>query len=254
MTPSAFLFDLDGTVYTEAGVVPGVPEAVARVAARGIPFRFVTNTTRRSRRALVERLRGYGIPAEPGDVFTSVRAAAGVLRLRGVRRAAAFFAREAWEDVEGLELIPPDSAGSPPVDAVVVGDLGDGWTAGLLNAAFRWLAGGAQLVALQKDRYWMTAGGLALDAGPYVAALEYATGLTALVCGKPSPQFYEMAVASLGRPPRVAMVGDDLWADIEGAQRAGLEGWLVRTGKYVPAAAAASGIRPDRELQSLADV
>jgi len=47
-------------------------------------------------------------------------------------------------------------------------------------------------------------------------------------------------------------VGDDLWADIEGAQRAGLAGWLVRTGKFREEVLRTSGIRPDRILSSVA--
>jgi ribonucleotide monophosphatase NagD (HAD superfamily) len=49
------------------------------------------------------------------------------------------------------------------------------------------------------------------------------------------------------------MVGDDLWSDVEGAQRAGLQGWLVRTGKFREDALRSSGIRPDRILDSVAD-
>jgi ribonucleotide monophosphatase NagD (HAD superfamily) len=48
------------------------------------------------------------------------------------------------------------------------------------------------------------------------------------------------------------MVGDDLWSDVEGAQRAGLQGWLVRTGKYRESVLQESGIRPDRILDSIA--
>jgi ribonucleotide monophosphatase NagD (HAD superfamily) len=50
------------------------------------------------------------------------------------------------------------------------------------------------------------------------------------------------------------MVGDDLWADIDGAQQAGLEGWLVRTGKFHEDTLATSGIRPDRVLDSVAEL
>jgi len=48
------------------------------------------------------------------------------------------------------------------------------------------------------------------------------------------------------------MVGDDLWSDVLGAQRSGLQGWLVRTGKYQESALIGSGIEPDRILESVA--
>ena len=140
-------------------------------------------------------------------------------------------------------------------DAVLVGDLGERWTYALMQEAFDYLMSGAGLIALSRDRYWLDAGRLALDAGPFVAGLEFAAGKSAVVAGKPSPAFYAAALAQPGagysRRPS-AMVGDDLWSDVQGAQRAGLQGWLVRTGKYREAVLRESGIRPDRILDSIA--
>ncbi len=119
--------------------------------------------------------------------------------------------------------------------------------------------GGARPIALQRNRYWAAADGLQPDAGAYVAALEYATGARALLCGKPDPEFFAAAAEGLGRgtgaaPQAIAMLGDDLWADVEGAQRAGLLGWLVRTGKFRPEALEGSSVVPDRMLDSAAAV
>jgi ribonucleotide monophosphatase NagD (HAD superfamily) len=113
---------------------------------------------------------------------------------------------------------------------------------------------GAALVALSRDRYFRQDGGLALDAGPFVAALEYAASTSAEVAGKPSAAFFSAAVGSLGRPldRSVAMVGDDLWSDVEGAQRAGIQGWLVRTGKFREDVLRSGSVRPDRVLDSVA--
>lgn len=251
--PGALLLDLDGTLYTDAGAVPGVVEALADLRRRGVPLRFVTNTTRRSRRGLAERLSGYGVAAEPGEIITAVMSGVALLEARGWRRVAAFVAPETLEDFAAFDL----ASGRPEV--VVVGDLGELWTFGRLNRAFLHLMDGAALVALQRDRYWLRGDGLALDAGPFVAALEYATGKTATVCGKPSAEFYRAALASLGewareRPADVVMVGDDLWGDVEGAQRAGLTAWMVRTGKFREDVVAASGIRPDRIIASVAEL
>jgi ribonucleotide monophosphatase NagD (HAD superfamily) len=110
------------------------------------------------------------------------------------------------------------------------------------------------MIALSRDRYWLRDGKLALDAGPFVVGLEFAVGREALVAGKPSAAFYAAALRSMGLDAgkSVAMVGDDLWSDVQGAQRAGLSGWLVRTGKYRESALAESGIVPDRILDSVA--
>jgi len=263
--PAALLLDLDGTVYTDAGPIPGAVEAIAELRRRGTPFRFVTNTTRRSRRGLVERLRGYGFEVDPAEVFTSVMAGVRVLRQRGVARVAPFVAPDTLEDLAEFDLVggvcdAPAAAAAPAAapSAVVIGDLGDQWTPALLNQAFRYVLDGALLVALQKDRYWLGRTGLELDAGPYVAAIEYATGQQAIVYGKPEAAFYRAALpstaasAATAAPP--AMVGDDLWADIAGAQRAGLQGWLVRTGKFREDVLAGSGVQPDRISSSIVEV
>ena len=253
MTPSAILLDLDGTLYTDAGAIPGAVEALAELRRRGVPFRFVTNTTRRSRRRLAERLASYGFAVEPAQVVTAVMSGVALLEARGLRRVAAYVASETMEDFARFDL----EAARP--EAVVIGDLGDAWDFATLNRAFHQLMDGADLLALQRDRYWLRGDGLALDAGPFVAALEYATGKTATVCGKPSAAFYAAAVASLpaeiaAAPGGVVMVGDDLWGDVDGAQRAGLTAWMVRTGKYREDVVAASGITPDRVINSVADL
>ena len=110
-------------------------------------------------------------------------------------------------------------------------------------------------MALQKNRYWRTPDGLSLDVGPVVAALEYASGRDAVVVGKPAPEFFATVLAGVGAAAAAAvMVGDDVESDVGGAQRAGLTGILVRTGKYRADAVAASGIRPFATVDSIADV
>lgn len=254
--PHAFLLDLDGTLYSVDGPIPGAREALGRLRQRGIPYRLVTNTTSRSRDLLVQRLRDYGFEVSEQEVFTATVAAAQVVRDAGYGCVAPFVPQPSLADLHGLELLGGTSgrpaAGVP--QAVLVGDLGERWTYALMQEAFEYLMAGATLIALSRDRYWRQGARLALDAGPFVAGLEFAVGTSAVVAGKPSPTFFMAALRSMGvaSPDVAAMVGDDLWADVEGAQRAGLQGWLVRTGKYQESALVASGIEPDRILESVA--
>jgi phospholysine phosphohistidine inorganic pyrophosphate phosphatase len=254
--PQGYLLDLDGTLYSGGRAIRGAPEALARLRKQDIPHRLVTNTTSRSRAVLVQRLRSYGFEVAPGEIFTATLAGAALASEAGFRRVAPFVAESALEDMAELELAGGTSGRNAPStpDAVIVGDLGERWTYALLQEAFEYVTSGATLIALSRDRYWLRGEQLALDAGPFVAGLEFATGKSAVVAGKPSPGFYTAALRSLGLDAAApaAMVGDDLWSDIEGAQRAGLQGWLVRTGKYREEALRESGITPDRILDSIA--
>jgi phospholysine phosphohistidine inorganic pyrophosphate phosphatase len=243
------LFDLDGTVYQDGRAIPGAAEALETLRRARTPFRFTTNTTRRPRTALAERLRGMGIEACPEEILSAPAAAAGWLRTRGATRVQLLLAQDTWEEFAALEIVDR----SPEV--VVVGDLGEGWTFPLLDQAFRNLMEGAELLAIQRNRYWHTRGGLSLDAGPFVTALEYASGKAATLAGKPSPVFFAAAARELGVPPgRIAVVGDDLESDVAGARAAGMIGVAVRTGKYRPQDEEQAAEAADVVLDSIADV
>ena len=112
----------------------------------------------------------------------------------------------------------------------------------------------AKLIALGMTRYWLASDGISLDVAPFVAALQHATGREPLVFGKPAARFFHVAAERLGLAPTdVVMVGDDLHADVVGAQAAGLTGVLVRTGKFRPADLEGAE-RPDFVLDSVADI
>mgnify|MGYP003295823910 CR=1 FL=1 len=226
MDIKGLMLDLDGTLYVGEQPVAGAGEAVGALKASGLTLRYVTNTTRVPRRAVVERMQKLGFLAEEGEVFTPAWAAA---RLIGGRSCLALVNESLHEDLGRVRL----TEDSPEV--VLVGDLGEDFTYARLDAAFRCLMEGAELVALQKNRYWHSGNGLSLDAGPFVAALEYASEKRAVVVGKPEESFFRVALEDMGFGAReVAMVGDDAEADIAGAKKAGLWGIQVRTGKWRP--------------------
>ncbi len=140
-------------------------------------------------------------------------------------------------------------------DAVVVGDLGRGWTFEVMNQVFRALLEGAPLIALHRNRYWKTGGELVLDVGAFVAAFEYATDSAATVVGKPSRAMFVAAARSMGLElVDIAMVGDDLQVDVGGSQALGIRGFLVRTGKYRREDLETSEIHPDLVMDSIAQL
>ncbi len=245
----AVLLDLDGVLYVEGTPVSGAREAVERVRASGLAMRFVTNTTSRSHPATLEKLRRLGFPLDETELVTPAALAVSHCLAVGHTRVSLLMTEEVKGDFGALD---PDHERP---QAVIVGDLGEHFDYAVLNQAFRHVMSGAELIALQKNRYWRRADGLSLDVGPFVAALEYATAQSAHVVGKPAPGFFEGVLSDLGSlPQETAMVGDDIETDVGGALAAGLSGLLVRTGKYLEEAVEASGIRPTATIDSIADL
>jgi len=248
------LLDLDGVVYVGDEPVPGAADVVGWLEREGIPYRYLTNTSSRPRDAIVAKLAAMGIATSADHILTPAVAAASWLRRGSTGRVALFVPSDTAAEFADLDRLPDDAEDG--AGAVVVGDLGEGWDFATLNRAFRLLMSSPrpELVALGLTRYWRADDGLRLDAGAFVRALEYAAGVTAVVTGKPDPGFYVAAVEDLGlTTDQVVMVGDDVRADVEGAQQAGLAGVLVRTGKFSPADLDGD-VSPDAVLDSVADL
>jgi len=247
--PRAVLLDLEGTVCAAGRAIPGAAAALTELERRGIPVGFVTNTTSRPRRILLGELSAMGIPAAADRVFTAPRAARDFLAARGWRRVHLLVRPALLEDFPDTE---PDERAP---QAVLLGDLGEETTFSRLNHAFRLLLEGAEFVTLARNRYYRGADGLLLDQGPFAAALEYASGRSATLVGKPSLHFFASALSSLGvAASDVAVVGDDLESDVGGSQMAGMRGVLVRTGKFREGDLARSAVRPDFVIDSVADL
>ena len=247
--PSAVLIDLDGVLYVEERPIDGAADAIRALRAAGLPLRFVTNTTAHSRGRTLGKLERLGFDVSEHELVTPAALAVAHCRARGQRRVALVMNEEVKQDFRELEEV-----GEHP-DAVIIGDLGPAFGYDVLNHAFRAVMDGAELIALQKNRYWLRADGLSLDVGPFVAAIEYATGQEAYVVGKPADGFFAGVLDELGiAPAAAAMIGDDIESDIGGALNAGLQAVLVRTGKYREDRVRESGITPTAVVDSIADV
>jgi HAD superfamily hydrolase (TIGR01458 family) len=242
------LLDIDGVLYVGDEPIDGAHRALAELRELSDGVRLMTNTTSRSRRAVHEHLLGMGFEASLAEVLTPAAMAVRHCRERAYRRVTVLVSDGLREDLAELESAEPGE----PTDAIVLGDLGEGFTPQMLNTAFRSLMDGAELVALQHNRYWRRADGLALDVGAYAAALEYASGREAVTVGKPAQSFFAAAMSDMGLQ-RGVMIGDDVESDVGGAMKAGLPGVLVRTGKYRRDALKAR-VTPTAIVDSVADV
>ena len=230
--------------------IPEAAEAVAKLRETGHALRFVTNTSTKPRASLLEELQGMGFELTIDEIQTPALAAA---RELAGKRVFALVMSGVVPDLEGIELVG-DGA-----DAVLVGGCDESLEPNQvfsymnLARAFAEVQMGADLYCLHKNRWWQTSRGPMLDAGPFVAGLEYATGEEAIVLGKPSPAFFAAALDALGAEPALTwLVGDDIEADVRGAQSFGMRTALVRTGKFRPDAVESSAVVPDVVISSVA--
>ncbi len=250
----AILFDMDGVLYNSEEPIPGAAEALAWLRRRQVPHLFVTNTTSRSRDVLRDKLARFGIPASPTQIMTPCEAAADWLRSRNEGGVALFLRPAARTAFDGLECLADQAESGARY--VVIGDLGSAWDFQTLNRAFRLLYANpaATLIALGMTRYWQAPDGISMDVAPFVAALENASGRNALVFGKPAPAFFHAAAERLGVPSsEILMLGDDIESDIAGAQSAGMQAALVRTGKF-RSLDLEGPVKPDAVFDSVAEL
>jgi HAD superfamily hydrolase (TIGR01458 family) len=267
----ALLLDLDGVLVSRGAPIPGAVESLSDLGRRGIPFLVATNTSLFSRATLSREISRAGLLVGPQRIVSAASAAAAHCRRRfGDAPLYVLGSPDGLTEFEGLRLLSHDDAADPNarVAAVVIGDAADEFTPRNMQSAFALLRNGARFIAMHKNRWWLTPAGVMLDAGAYVAGLEYVTQRRALVTGKSSRTFFSEAIRLLGdlpgaglrlSPRDVAMVGDDLWNDVQGAQRAGLRGVFVLSGKHgaaelARAAGARRGWGPDAVAPSIAEV
>lgn len=250
-TVQGLLLDMDGVLTVSWEPLPGAVAAFARLRAAGLPLRVLTNTTGRSRATLAAGLRRAGF-AIADDEILSAAVAAGVY-LRAAHPGGRVFSLGDAQpaDLEGVELVGLDDH----PDVVLFSGADESYAFETLNRVYRVLLGGAAFVAMHRTFAWMTSSGLCLDAGAYVAGLEQALGRSAVVTGKPSPEFFAAGLAALGLPAeRVVMVGDDIVGDVLAAQGVGIGGVLVRTGKFRPDVLEGAPGAPDHVVESIVAV
>jgi HAD superfamily hydrolase (TIGR01458 family) len=245
----ALLLDLDGTLYFKGVQIPGADRALAELRQMGVQLRFLTNTDSKTNKTICGELSQMGLAVEEEEIFSPVTSALQFLRQNPGKRCHCLLSQEL------AAAFAPYIAREGRVDYVVVGDFRDSVSYEALNRAFRHIMAGAEIIALQKGRYFVRSDGYNLDTGAFVQLLEYGSGKAARVLGKPSADFFQMALERVGcHPEEVAIVGDDFDTDIAGAKGIGAFAVLVRTGKYSDEALARSPVQPDMIVDSIADL
>jgi HAD superfamily hydrolase (TIGR01458 family) len=244
------LLDVDGVLHVGMSPLPGAAATLRWLGENNYPFRCVTNTTTSARSTLTRALQAIGLPIEQAQLITAPVATASYIRqVYPGKRCWLLTKGDTAEDFADIELVDERA------DVVVIGGAEELLSYETMNRAFRMLMEGADLLAMHSNLYWKTSAGLQLDSGPYVYALERASGKQATVLGKPNRAFFEQALLSLNLPASAAiMLGDDLENDVQAAQQVGLRGLFVTTGKHTPDSPLLAHVHPDAVLSSIGDL
>jgi HAD superfamily hydrolase (TIGR01450 family) len=247
----AFIFDLDGCVYTGNTLVPGVQEFLQELRQKGCRILFLTNNSREGGEELQAKLARLGVPTAPEEILSAVEIVGPLIRDRfGPSRVLAIGGETLRRLLRGAghSLVPLDDSREARV--VVLGHDFD-FDYRKLTAAARAVASGAAFLAVNLDpRLPVEAGEFYPGCGALAEAVATATGVRPEVVGKPMPHIFRVALARLGVPPgETAMVGDSLTSDVRGAQAVGL-----RTIWLAPLGAAAGDVRPDLTIHDFAEL
>lgn len=248
-----FLCDLDGVVWLGHEFLTGATETITELMSRGKRICFVTNNPRLAPAGQAALLREGGIEVEDGQVVT---AASTLISLAIERhgKGAPVLGIGSPSFLEqlvagGFDLLPADDSSSARA-VLVSGHRGFDYDE--LKVSSMLVRDGADLIATSADPTMPMPDGLWPGSGAILAAIETASGKKATTTGKPAPALYEVALDVIGRPERVAMIGDRPDTDIAGAQACGLDGILVTSAGGASRDPSTRNTVPDHEIESLA--
>lgn len=227
MNKKAVFFDLDGTIYFKDKAIEGAIETVDYLKSKGYICRFLTNTDSKKNSYILDKVKNMGFNIELDEIFTPVTASIKYLKTKKRAKIYALVSDNIINEYEEFNLSTEN------VDYVIIGYCKEKVSYDSLNKTFRLIGENTEILALQKSKYFYNNTGKNLDTGCFVAMMEYATGKSAKVLGKPSESFFNILLQDLNlKPSEVVIIGDDITTDIVGANNIGAMGVLVKTGKY----------------------
>ncbi len=239
------VLDLDGTVFFKGKLIDGVGDTLMKLREKGYNLRFVTNTDSIDRKTISDKVKSYGLELPVEEIYNCSIAA---VKFMENKDGKSCFVLSSDNILKEFAHLPKDDINP---DYVVIGDFKDKVSYNLINTAFRCIHNGAEIVAMQDGGYMYTSDGIFIDTGAFVKMFEYASGKKSILVGKPSAEFFNIALADTNnKPEETLVVGDDISSDIKGAKNIGAKSVLVRTGKFTEEWLKKSDIKPDYVLDS----
>jgi HAD superfamily hydrolase (TIGR01458 family) len=242
------LIDFDGVLKIDNKPAKDIKTFLGFISENEIPSYIISNSTLKTSADIISFFKSNDIELR----IPSMTAAEITLEfVKSNYKKAAVYCTDSIKNLfsEFLDYKNPE--------AVVVGDNGENWSYKMMNEIFSFVKDGADLIAMQKNKFWYPDGKTPkLDAGSFIKAIEFATGKEAELIGKPSPIYFRTALSRLGFKDNqeFLMLGDDVESDIYGAQNSGGKGILIYTGKTKYPLSSESTTKPDFETMDLTGV
>ena len=252
------LIDGDGVLWRDDRPIPGLGRFFDILRLRGIRWALLTNNNTRVVHEYLNKLAGFGIQADVGQIFTSSTATAAYLMKRYGPGAPvhAVGMRGVIETLQDAGFLVSFGEEMPDHDVVAVAaGMDRNLTYDKAKVATRLILGGAEFVATNTDGTYPTPEGLSPGTGMTIGALRGTTGVTPTVIGKPEQAIFTAALEAMtADKATTAMIGDRLETDILGAQRLGIPTIGVLTGVTTREEMAESDIQPDVVYESIAEL
>ncbi len=245
-----FLLDMDGVIYSGEKLIPGADSFIKELQEKEIPHLFMTNNSQRTRRDVVDKLRGLGIEAHEDDVFNSAMATA-IFLDRQKPKGTAYVLGEGGLltslTKRGYSLVRTNP------DFVVVGE-GLNFTLEMVRQAVDMILDGAKLIATNLDPSPKKQGWNNLGIKAVVTMIEEATGLKAFSVGKPSPVMMREARKKIGlSTSETTIIGDTMSTDIIGGIQMGYKTVLSLAGVTKKEDIGKFAYSPDMVIKNLSE-
>ncbi len=241
------LIDLDGVLKIGNSPAPDVKEFLYFIQQNKIPACILSNSTLRTGDLVKEFFSSHNIELSI-PAITAFDATLTFIR-KNYKKVQVYCRDYLIHHFE--DLIDNEKP-----EAIVIGDIEDKWNYQIMNDIFKKVFAGADLVAMHKNKYWNPNGELLIDAGAFITGIEFASGKSAILIGKPSPLYFKAALESIDAKIEDGffMIGDDIENDIKASQDIGGKGILIYTGKTKFPLDKSLNIKPDFDAQSLKEV
>lgn len=240
------IFDLNGTLYEKGVVIQGVSDTLKKLKTKGFKFNFITNTDGRKIEDVHNRLINMGLEIGIEELFTPVTAAKLFIEQNSNKTFYLLVHDEVKEDLKHANINENDP------DYIIIGDFSDKMSYDEINKVFRMIKGGSQVLALSKTLSYIGANGYNINTGAFVRMFEVACDKEAILIGKPSKDYFYLALdRTESQPENTLIVGDDITTDILGANKLNATGVLVKTGCFSEESLNNSAVKPDHIIENV---